>query len=547
MNVYSPGPAAGLHHASAAGLQASYWPADTSQPLLDTTVGSILRDAAERRPAAVALVDGQPDPARRRTWTYAELLAEAERAARALLARFEPGERVAVMAGACPEWIILEFATALAGLVLIPVNPALQAAELRHVLADSQGRGILLTSRYRAADLPSLVAQARPGTPDLRAVISLDDWDALMASGTDDTRLPTVTPDAPALVLYTSGTTGKPKGAVLTHRGLTNNARLACAAMGLLDGDTSLNPMPLFHVAGSGLLSLGLVQHTCTQVLPPYFDPGLVLELTETYRSAMIGGVPAMLQALLAHPASHERDLSSLRLGIAGGAPVPAAIVRQVEERLGVPLLITFGQTETSCSITVGRPDDSADDRAETVGRPLPQTEVKIVSLRDGAIAELGEPGEILVRGYLVMHGYLGTPGPDPAAVDADGWLRTGDLGTMDHRGYLRIVGRIKEMIIRGGENIYPREIEDALMAHPAIAEAAVVPVPSGFWGEEVGAAIRLVPAAPTPSTGELAEFCRQRLAAFKIPSHWLIVDAIPHTDTGKVRKDALAASFPIA
>ncbi len=547
MNPYSSGPAAGSAKASAATLGISYWPADTTQPLLDTTIGSILRDAAGRRPAGVALVDGQPDQARRRTWTYAGLLAEAERAARALLARFEPGERVAIMAGASPEWVILEFAAALAGLVLIPVNPALTAAELEHLLADSQASGILLASRYREANLPALVARARPGLPGLRALISLDHWDALLGSGTDDTPLPAVAPDSPAQVLYTSGTTGRPKGAVLTHRGLTNNARLACAAMGLRDGEASLNPMPLFHVAGGALLALGLVQHTCTQVVPPYFDPGLVLELCETYRSAVIGGVPAMLQALLAHPASRERDLSSLRLGMAGGAPVPAALVRQVEERLAIPLLITFAQTESSCSITAARPGDAAADRAETVGRPLPQAEVKIVSLQGGAIVPLGHAGEILVRGYLVMHGYLGAPDRAQDAVDADGWLRTGDLGTLDERGYLRIVGRVKEMIIRGGENIYPREIEDVLADHPAIAEAVVVPVPSGFWGEEVGAAVCLAPSAPVPSAGELAEFCRKRLAAFKVPGHWLIIDAIPRTDTGKVRKDVLAARFPSA
>jgi acyl-CoA synthetase (AMP-forming)/AMP-acid ligase II len=528
---------------AASGRASAYWPADSFAPLLPTTIGSILRTAAGEAPGRVALIDGGPDPERRRTWTYGELLATAERAARALLRRFSPGEPVAVWSANSPQWLMIEFAAGLAGLVLVPVNPAYQAEELAHVLGHSGARGIFLAGLYRSSDLPEILASVRGRLPELREVIALGDWDAFLASADEGIELPDVDPASPAQVLYTSGTTGIPKGAVLTHRGLTNNARLAWAAADLRPGKVAINPMPFFHVAGAGMIALGLVQYACTQVIPPYFEPGLMLELTETYRSVLLGGVPTMLHAVLDHPAAAKRDLSSVRLGMCGGAPVPASLVRRFEDQLGVPLLTTFAQTESSCSITVTRPSDTAADRAETVGRPLLRTEVKIVSVGTGEIVPFGEVGEILVRGYLVMDGYLGDPAATSAAIDDEGWLRTGDLGSMDERGYLRIRGRVKEMIIRGGENVYPREIEDVLLGHPAVAQVAVVGVASTFWGEEVGAVIS--PAGrEAPEPDELREFCRQRLAAFKVPAHWMFLDSFPLTATGKVRKDVLSARF---
>ena len=301
--------------------------------------------------------------------------------------------------------------------------------------------------------------------------------------------------------------------------------------------------MPLFHVAGGGLLTLGIVQTTGTQVLMPHFDPGLALELTETYQGVCFGGVPTMLTAMLGHPGLARRDLSSLRYAMAGGAPVPAELVRRVEATLGIPFVITFAQTESSCSITVTRPGDTPGDRAETVGRPLPQTEVKIIDPRTGVTLAPGATGEICTRGYLVMPGYLGDPEATSAAIDAGGWLHTGDLGSMDERGYCRIQGRIKEMIIRGGENIYPREIEAVLLSHPAVAEVAVVGVADRFWGEVVGAVIRAAAGTP-PSEAELGEFCRGQLAAYKVPARWLFTTSFPLTATGKIRKDVLSAQL---
>jgi fatty-acyl-CoA synthase len=522
-------------------LTTAYWPADTSSPVMETTIGGVLRAAAERAPDQPALISGDPDPARRRQWCYGELLAGAERAAQALLARFEPGDRVAVWAANCPEWVLLEFAAGLAGVTLVTVNPAYQADELAHVLGHSGARGVVLAADYRGGSLPAILASVRGRLPLLREVIPLGEWDRFCASGGGS--LPEVDPAGPAQILYTSGTTGRPKAAVLTHRGLTNNARLAAGAIGMRAGESLVNPMPLFHVAGGGLLTLGLVQSTGTQVLMPHFDPGLALELTETYRGVCFGGVPTMLSALLGHPSLARRDLSSLRYALSGGAQVPAELVRRVEATLGIPFVITFAQTESSCSITATRPGDTADDRAETVGRPLPQTEVKIINPRTGATVAPRTTGEICARGYLVMRGYLGDPEATGAAIDRDGWLHSGDLGSMDERGYCRIEGRIKEMIIRGGENIYPREIEAVLLSHPAVAEVAVVGVADRFWGEVVGAAIRTA-AEASPTEAELSEFCRGRLAAYKIPARWLFTSSFPLTTTGKIRKDVLSAQL---
>jgi fatty-acyl-CoA synthase len=522
-------------------LTEAYWPAQKSAPLGETTIGSVLCDAAARAPDKIALIDGDPAVGKRRRWTYLALLADAERTARALLQRFSPGERVAVWSGNSPEWLILEFAAALAGLTLVTVNPAYQGEELAHVLGDSEADGLFMADEYQGADLHAVLAKVRGRLPRLREVASFGNRDDFTLRAVGNAPLPPVAPSDVAQLLYTSGTTGRPKGALLTHRGLTNNARLAFQAAGAGPGDLLVNPMPLFHVGGV-MFTLGAVSTTAAQVLMPRFSPALQLELIETYRASLLLGVPTMMIAMLGHPDLARRDLSSLRIALSGGAVSPPALVRQVEATLGVTFSISFAQTESSCSITMSGAADSADDRAETLGRPLPETEVRIADLHTGGTAACGAVGEICTRGYLVMRGYLNAPEATSAAIDADGWLHTGDLGSMDERGYLRIAGRIKDMIIRGGENIYPREIEDVLIGHPAVADAAVLGFPDDHYGETVAAAIR--PAGPEPAVDdladELAEFCHARLAAYKVPIRWLITDAFPLTPSGKVRKDAL-------
>jgi acyl-CoA synthetase (AMP-forming)/AMP-acid ligase II len=524
-------------------LASSCWPADASTPILDLTIGDLLRRTAEEAADTVALVEGVADRGARRRYGYADLLEQGERGARALLGRFAPGERVAVWANNIPEWVLFEMAAALAGVTVVTVNPALRAEELRHVLGQSRADGIFLVDEYRGAPMAEILESIRPGLPDLREVVSLREWEAFCAGGAPTERLPDVDPSAPVQIQYTSGTTGAPKGAVLQHRGVVNNARLYVERIGCAPGEVHVSPMPLFHTAGCFMSVLGAMASRGTLVLPPFFEPGLMLDLVASEGSNGVLGVPTMLIAMLEHPDFAGTDVASVRHATTGGAVVPPALVRRVEEAFGAPLSIVFAQTEASPVITQTAPGDDPADRATTLGRPLPQTEVKIVDVGTGETVAPGVVGEICTRGYHVMLGYFDNPQATAAAIDDDGWLHTGDLGSMDERGYCRIGGRLKDMIIRGGENIYPREIEQVLFDHEEVADVAVVGVPDAVWGEQVAAFIRPAEGcAPDPDA--LFAYCRERLAPHKAPRHWSIVDAFPTTPSGKVQKFVLRERF---
>ncbi len=524
-------------------LTTSYWPADRSEPVLDTTVGGALRAAAAAAPERLAMVGGLPEPAMRRRWTYGELLAEAEQAARALVARFAPGERVAVWAPNLPEWVILEYAAALAGLVLVTVNPALRPAELAYVLNQSGAAGIFLVPQYRSP-MAEFLAQVRPDVAALRDVVMFTQWADFLATAAADAPLPAVKPDDVAQIQYTSGTTGFPKGAELHHRGLTNNARFFAGRLQLQPGEVYVNPMPMFHTSGCAMGVLGAAQCLAVHVPVLAFDPALTLELCETERSAVFAGVPTMMIAMLEHPDIGKRDLSCLRVAMSGGSPVPAGLVRRVEERLGIPFSIVFGTTECSPLLTQVRPDAPEQRRTGSLGTALPQAEIKVADVGTGSPVPPGQVGELCARGYLVMHGYHDAPEATKAAIDADRWYHTGDLASMDADGYLRIEGRVKDMIIRGGENIYPREIEDILFTHPGVAEAAVVGVPDQKWGEVVAAYIRPVPGQARPDPDQLRAHCREHLAPYKTPAHWIFIEAFPMTPSGKIQKFKLQEDF---
>jgi fatty-acyl-CoA synthase len=527
------------------GLSRSYWEADDTSPVRETTVGAVLREAAEADPDAAAMVAGVPDPGDRRRWTYGELLEHAEQAAQALAGRFARGERIAVWAPNLAEWVVLEFAAALAGLVLVTVNPAYRPQELSYVLGQSGASGIFLVPEFRSP-MAAYLDEVRADLPDLREVVSFTDWNDFLASGNPTQRLPEVSPDDVAQIQYTSGTTGFPKGAMLHHRGLTNNARFYVERLGLRAGEVIVNPMPLFHTAGCGMGVLGATQARAVNVPVLAFEPGLVLELLESERSAVLAGVPTMLIALLEHPDLESRDLSAVRVAVSGGSPVPPELVRRIEERLGVPLSIVFGTTECSPLISQVRPDDEPEARAETLGQPMPQTEVQVCDPVTGETLAPSQVGELCARGYMVMTGYHRTPEATAAAIDGDGWYHTGDLASMDERGYLRIEGRVKDMVIRGGENIYPREIEDLLFSHADVAEVAVVGVPDDHWGEVVAAFIRPNPGSTVSEDG-LRDFCRQHLAAYKTPQYWRFVESFPLTPSGKIQKFKLRESFSTA
>ncbi|MCE3551183.1 AMP-binding protein [Pseudonocardia sp. RS11V-5] len=518
----------------------SSWAATGSlAELWEMSLGDLLRECAADHPDRCALVDADPDPARRRSWTYVELLATAERVAQALLSRFRPGERLAIWAPNCAEWVLLQQGASLAGLVLVTVNPANRRMELEYVLQKSRAAGIVHAPGYRGVDMAATVREVRAATPDLREAIDLADWDEFLASATGTHELPDVAPGDPAQIQYTSGTTGFPKGALLHHRGVLNASRLVARGAGATDGAVWVNAMPMFHIGGGALTEIGTFSFGGTYVLMPAFDAGSLLELIETYRGTITLLVPTMLTAVLAHPDLPTRDVSSLQTVMSGASFVPAELVIRTKETLGCRFTIVFGQTELHGVITQTALDDSPEDQSRTIGRPLPLVDVRIVAPGTDEVVPIGTRGEICARGYQTMLGYFEQP-DDTALVFSDGWLRTGDLGTMDGRGYLTITGRLKDMIIRGGENIYPREVEDTLTAHPGVAEAAVVGVPDAEWGEQVGAVIVPVDHTTPPDPADLRAHCRARLAGFKAPSHWFIVDSLPTTPTGKVQKFVL-------
>jgi fatty-acyl-CoA synthase len=525
-------------------LTSSYWPAEDSTPVLETTVGGVLRESAARHGGAAALVEGTPGAAAdRRRWTFEEMLADAEQVAGALLERFAPGERLAVWAPNTPEWILLELGAGLAGIVLVTVNPTYKPKELEYVLRQSGSSGVFLVPEFRGNPMAAALDEVRAGLPSLRESLLFPEWDAFLASCPPSPRLPEVKPTDGAQIQYTSGTTGFPKGALLQHRGLTNNARIFATLTGIRPGDTYVNPFPMFHTAGCVLGVLGTLQAGACHVPVYAFDPSLMLELIETERADIALGVPTVLLALLECPDLFERDVSSLRVVLSGGATVPADLVRRIEQSLGVQFSIVYGTTECSPLVSQVRLDDTFADKTETLGRPVPQTEVKIADPNTGQPVPCGTIGELCVRGYCVMTGYYDMPEQTAAAIDSEGWYQTGDLASMDDRGFLRIEGRLKDMIIRGGENIYPREIEDLLFDHPKVADVAVVGVPDDHWGEAVVAFVRGAP-GDAPSADELFAYCREHLAPHKTPRHWEFVDAFPMTASGKVQKFVLREHF---
>jgi fatty-acyl-CoA synthase len=509
----------------------------TDPPLRELTLDELLAWAAETTADRLALIEGLPDPAARRQWTYAALYRDVQRTARALRARFEPGERVAVWAPNRPEWVMLEFGCAMAGLVLVTVNPGFRAHELEYVLKQSRAAGVFVVEAFRGNPMLDTVRKVAPNCPELREVVVFGEWESFLAGGDDSAMtLPEVKATDPVMIQYTSGTTGFPKGALLHHRGLVNNGAHTAERMGIRDGAVWVTTMPLFHTGGCVCCVLGAVSIRATQVLVEAFEPGLVLEMFDTYGGAAMVAVPTMLIAMLEHPAFAATDLSKVQGICSGGSLVPEALVRRFEQQLKAPFTIVFGQTECSPVASMTRPDDRVEDKAGTIGTPMPHVEVKIIDPVSGATLPVGQVGEYCTRGYHVMHGYFENPEATAAAIDADGWLHTGDLCAMDSRGYCTVEGRLKDMIIRGGENIYPRELEELLFKHPSVGEVAVVGLPDAKWGEQVAAFLRPKPGQRIVKD-ELVAYMRQHLSPHKTPKHWFVLDAFPLTGSGKIQK----------
>ena len=523
-------------------LSESCFPAIRDPAIEKITIGDLLRRQAINHGDVPALEEIQADGGLGRSWTYQGLLADAKKLGRALSNRHAPGARIAVYANNIPEWVLLELGSAFAGLTLVTVNPANQKRELEYVLAQSRSEAIYYVEAFRGNPMKAIVEEACAALDSVRHRILLTDQAALF-DGHESGALPNVSPDDIAQIQYTSGTTGFPKGALLHHHGLVQNARDMMERVGFASGDTYLHNMPLFHTTGCSILVLGVLGAGGRMLLAPIFDPAMLVRTIERERPQFLLGVPTMLVALVEEAERSGRDVSSVRRILSGGAMVAPDLVRRAQAVFGSTVQIVYGQTESSPVITAAWADDSIEDLTGTIGQPLPNVDVAILDPRSGEVMPIGEQGEICTRGYHVMTGYNDNPEATAAAIDTEGWLHTGDLGRMDARGYLQITGRVKEMIIRGGENLFPAEIENALLEHDGIAEVAVVGIPCPVHGEQVACFMRSSH-ADRPPDAELKSFIRERLSPQKTPRHWIWVDEWPLTGSGKIQKFKLRESF---
>ena len=526
----------------------SYASGASTTPLLGVTIGRQLAITTERNPSALALVSRHQGI----RLTYAELWEQVEVCARAFLALgVAKGDRVGIWAGNCAEWLIVQYATARVGAILVNVNPAYRRHELRYALAKS-GVSVLVSARsFRTTDYVSMLAEVRSELPQLRSVVLLGEagermtaWQDFLAGAANRTaddvrnRETTLDFDDAINIQYTSGTTGAPKGATLSHHNILNNGYFVGMGCGYTAADRICVPVPLYHCFGMVMGNLAAVTHGASVIYPEVaFDPRATLDAVSAERCTSLYGVPTMFIAQLQHPEFPGFDLTSLRTGIMAGSPCPVEVMKQVIERMHArDLTICYGMTETSPVSFQSLADDDLEHRTATVGAVHPHVECKIVDPETGRTVPRSQPGELCTRGYSVMLGYWDDEAATHASIDAARWMHTGDLAVMRDDGYVNIIGRIKDMVIRGGENIYPREVEEFLYTHPAIADVQVIGVPDVKYGEELCAWVRFKEGT-TATEEEIRAYCRGQIATFKIPRYFRFCDGFPLTVTGKVRK----------
>jgi fatty-acyl-CoA synthase len=524
----------------------SYSSGESVTPLLGDTIGGNFDATVRAFGDREALVDCAPDGGAARRWTYAELAADVDALALGLLELgIAPGDRVGIWAPNCAEWTLTQYATAKIGAILVNINPAYRTRELEFVLNQAGITLLVAAERLKTSDYAGMIAEVRPRCAGLKTVVLIGhpEWQALLDAGRgldrgvlDAIELDT---DDPINIQYTSGTTGFPKGATLSHHNILNNGFFVGELCNYTEADRICIPVPFYHCFGMVMGNLAATSHGAAMVIPaPAFDPAATLAAVQAERCTSLYGVPTMFIAELSVPGFADYDLSSLRTGIMAGSPCPVEVMKQVIERMGMTEVgICYGMTETSPVSTQTRADDSLDRRVSTVGRVGPHLEVKVVDPETGRTVPRGTPGELCTRGYSVMLGYWDQPDKTAEAVDVAHWMHTGDLAVMDEEGYLAITGRIKDMVIRGGENIYPREIEEFLYTHPDILDAQVIGVPDVKYGEELMVWVRLRPGAAELTAESLRAFCTGQLAHYKVPRYVHIVDEFPMTVTGKVRK----------
>ncbi|HEU0289026.1 MAG TPA: AMP-binding protein [Nocardioidaceae bacterium] len=526
----------------------SYASGVSDLPLIGDTIGANFDQAVSAYPERDALVEH----ATGRRWSYSELAAEVEAVALGLRdLGVTSGDRVGIWAPNCAEWTFVQYATAKLGAILVNINPAYRVHELEFVLNQAGARTIVATPEFKTSDYAGMIEEVRPRCPALRDVVLIgrDTWTTLVDAGRagDASVLAeietTLSADDPINIQYTSGTTGFPKGATLSHHNILNNGYFVGELCGYTEADRVCIPVPFYHCFGMVMGNLGATSHGACMVIPaPAFDPAATLEAVAAERCTSLYGVPTMFIAELSDPGFESHDLGSLRTGIMAGSPCPVEVMKQVIERMGMSeVTICYGMTETSPVSTQTRADDSVELRVSTVGRVHPHLEVKVVS-PSGRPVPVGEMGELCTRGYSVMLGYWEQPDKTAEAIDAARWMHTGDLAVMDDEGYVNITGRIKDMVIRGGENIYPREIEEFLYTHPDVLDAQVIGVPDERYGEELMAWVRLRDGAGPLTAETLREYCDGKLAHYKIPRYVHVVDEFPMTVTGKIRKVQMRA-----
>jgi len=517
----------------------SYASGASDLPLLGESIGANLERTAARHPGREALVDA----ATGRRWTYAALDAAVDEVALGLLARgVAKGERVGIWAPNCAEWVLTQYATAKIGAILVNVNPAYRAHELDYVVRQSGMRLMVSAVAHRTGDYRAMLAEIGF---ERTVFIGESGWDDLLRAGRDADpallaeRAATLSFDDPINIQYTSGTTGFPKGATLSHHNILNNAYFVAEGVGYTEADRVCLPVPLYHCFGMVMGNLAATSRGACVVLPaPGFDPEATLAAVQAERCTSLYGVPTMFIAELGHPRFAEFDLTSLRTGIMAGAPCPVEVMKRVVGEMHMSeVAICYGMTETSPVSTMTRRDDPLARRTGTVGRVMAHLEVEILDPATGLPVRRGEPGELCTRGYSVMVGYWDDPQRTAQVLDAARWMHTGDLATMDDEGYVNIVGRIKDMVIRGGENVYPREVEEYLYTHPDIKDVQVIGVPDAEYGEELMAWIVPRAGAEPPTAERVREYCLGRLAHYKIPRYVHLVDGFPMTVTGKIRK----------
>jgi fatty-acyl-CoA synthase len=521
-----------------AGMTNAYAHGTSTIPLLGETIGENLRRTSAAHPDRDALVVRHQEV----RWSYGELLDRVERLARGLLAAgLRPGDRMGIWAPNCAEWVLVQFASAMAGVILVNVNPSYRTSELEYVLRQSGCRMLVAARAFKTSDYVAMVEEVRSRCPALERAVFLDgrDWDGLLEAGDADTDLPAALQfDDPINIQYTSGTTGFPKGATLSHHNILNNGYFVAQGCRYTPEDRVCIPVPFYHCFGMVMGNLGCTTHGACMVVPaPSFEPVATLEAVQEERCTSLYGVPTMFIAQLEHPEFERFDMGSLRTGIMAGSPCPVEVMRRVIDRMHMDeVTICYGMTETSPVSTQTGADDDVEHRTATVGRVHPHVEVKIVDPASGAIVARGEPGELCTRAYSVMLGYWEEPDKTAAAIDEAGWMHTGDLATMDEDGYVKIVGRSKDMIIRGGENVYPREIEEFLYTHPDVSDVQVVGVPDARYGEEVAAFV-IAREGVDLDAEAIREFCRARIAHYKVPRYVVPVTEFPMTVTGKIQK----------